>query len=130
VNPAPPAVQIVYLPTWVWLDESSWGSRSATASVPGLSITATATASRLVLTTGDGTTVTCTDHGTAWASGMNADGPSPTCGHTYTRPGSFTLTATVTWTVTWAGGGQTGAVPDLVTTAAQTVGVTEAQALN
>ena len=130
LSPAPPAVQIVYLPTWVWLDDASWGSRSATASVPGLSITATASATRLVLTTGDGTTVTCTGRGTAWASGMDANAPSPTCGHTYIRPGTPVLAATVTWQVTWAGGGQSGTVPDLVTTAAQTVTVTEAQALN
>ena len=130
LSPAPPAVQIVYLPTWVWLDDASWGSRSATASVPGLSITATASATRLVLTTGDGTTVTCTGRGTAWASGMDANAPSPTCGHTYIRPGTPVLAATVTWQVTWAGGGQSGTVPDLVTTAAQPVTVTEAQALN
>jgi hypothetical protein len=130
LSPTPPAVQIVYLPTWVWLDDASWGSRSATASVPGLSITATARATRLVLTTGDGTTVTCTGHGTAWASGMNANAPSPTCGHTYIRPGTPVLTLTVTWQVTWTGGGQSGTVPDLVTTASQTITVTEAQALN
>ena len=130
LNPTPPAAQIVYLPTWIWLDASSWGSRSATASVPGLSVTATATAVGLVVTTGDGASVTCPGPGTAWVSGMDANASSPTCGHTYTRPGTFTLTATVTWTVTWVGGGQSGTVPDLVTTATQPVAVTEAQALN
>ena len=26
VNPAPPAAQLVFVPTWFWLDSSSWGS--------------------------------------------------------------------------------------------------------
>jgi hypothetical protein len=34
LNPAPPAAQLVYVPTWLWVDASSWGSRSATVSVP------------------------------------------------------------------------------------------------
>ncbi len=58
LNPAPPAPQLVHLPTWVWLDASSWGSRSATASVPGLSVTATATVTWNVSWAGGGATGT------------------------------------------------------------------------
>ncbi len=130
LNPAPPATQISFVPTWLWLDGGSWGSRSATASVPGLSVTATARAARLVVSTGDGATVTCQGPGTAWRAGMDPNAPSPTCGTTYTRPGSYTLTATVTWNVSWAGGGATGTVPALTTTAAVTVAVVDAPALN
>lgn len=130
VNPAPPAKQLVFLPTWLWLDGSSWGTRTATASVPGLSVTATAKPVKLVYATGDGPAVTCAGPGTAWTSGTDPEKASPTCGHTYTRPGSFRLTATVTWQVSWAGGGQTGTVPDLTTTATLALEVTESQALN
>ncbi|GAA1025632.1 hypothetical protein GCM10009557_00280 [Virgisporangium ochraceum] len=132
LSPAPPAPQIVFLPTWVWLDEGSWGSRSATASVPGLSVTATATPRRLVISPGDGATVTCTGRGVAWTSGTDPEKASD-CGHTYTSlpsGGAYTLRATVTWTVSWTGGGAAGTVPDLTTTAAVDVEVREAGALN
>jgi hypothetical protein len=132
LSPMPPAPQIVFLPTWVWLDEDSWGSRSAAASVPGLSVTATATARQLVIAPGDGATVTCTGRGAAWTAGTDPTKASD-CGHTYTsRPSgrTFTLRATVTWTVSWAGGGATGTVPDLTTTATIDVEVREAGALN
>jgi hypothetical protein len=129
LNPAPPVAQLVRLPSWVWLDPSSWGPRTATASVPGMSVTATATPTKVVFTAGDGTSFTCTGPGTPWNRGMNPAAKSPTCGHTYTRAGTFTLTATVTWTITWAGGGQTGTAPALTTTSSLGVRVTESQAL-
>jgi len=130
VNPAPPVPQIVYFPTWVWLGGDSWGSRSATASVPGMSVTATAKPVRLVLSTGDGASVTCSGPGTAWSAGRDATAPSPTCGHTFTSPGSYPVTVTVTWNVSWAGGGVTGTAPGMTTTATLTVQVVERPALN
>jgi hypothetical protein len=129
VNPAPPAAQLVYLPTWLWVDAESWGALSATASVPSLSVTATATPIRLVISTGDGATVSCTGPGTAWATGRDPDTASPDCGHTYLQPGSHAVTATVTWRVSWVGGGQTGTVPDLTTTSTITLTVIESPAL-
>lgn len=130
LNPAPPARQLVHLPTWIWVDRAVWTARSATASVPGLSVTATATPTKMVISTGDGTTVTCQGPGTPWAAGRDPHASSPTCGHTYTSPGWRRLTATVTWSVSWAGGGASGAVPALSTTSTRTVRVTESQALN
>jgi hypothetical protein len=41
-----------------------------------------------------------------------------------------TVTATVTWTVSWAGAGQTGKVPALTTTATVGVQAQESAALN
>lgn len=130
VNPAPPAPQLVFLPTWLWLDSSSWGSRSATASVPGLSVTATAKPAMLVFTTSDGASVSCPGPGTAWTAGNDPNAVSPDCGHTFTHTGSATLTATVTWQISWVGGGRSGTVPDLTTTATLTLNVTDSQALN
>lgn len=134
VNPAPPAEQFAYLPTWVWLGADSWGSRSATASVPGMSVTATATPVKLVLSThtikGEPVSVTCRGPGTPWTAERDAAGPSPTCGHTFTAAGSYPLQATVTWNVSWAGGGQTGTAPAMTTTATLTLPVTEEHALN
>lgn len=129
-NPAPPADQILHIPTWLWVEAASWASQSATASVPGLSVTATATPTRVVFATGDGVSVTCGGPGTAWQSGMDPLAASPTCGYTYPKPGSYTLTATVTWTVTWAGGGASGTLGPLTTSASQSVRVLEAGAVN
>jgi len=134
VNPAPPADQIVHLPTWVWLGPQSWGRRTATASVPGMSVTATATPVRLVLSTrtagGASASVTCQGPGTAWTPGRDASSPSPTCGHRFTAPGSYPLQVTVTWNVSWAGGGVSGTAPAMTTTAALTLRVIEEPALN
>jgi len=42
LNPPAGSAQLVSLRTWLWLDAATWGARSATASVPGLSGTVTA----------------------------------------------------------------------------------------
>ena len=59
---------------------------------------------------GDGSTVTCTGPGTPYAASYGKQS-SPTCGHTYTRQGAYTVRATTYWVVTWAGIGQTGTIP-------------------
>ncbi len=131
VNPNPPARQFTHFPTWLWLGGSSWASQTATASVPGLSVTAVARPKRLVFSPGDGAkSVRCVGRGTPWVAGMDPDKKSPTCGHTYARVGSFTITATVTWQISWSGGGQAGTVPDLTTTSSRSLTVTESQGLN
>jgi hypothetical protein len=134
-NPSAAGQLLVGVPVWLWLNPVSWGARSATASVPGMSITATATPSRVLWSPGDATSLTCTGPGSAWSPGDDPRAGSPTCGHTYTTssagaPGAaFTLRATITWRVTWAGAGATGTVPDLQTTAQVAVTVAEAQAV-
>jgi hypothetical protein len=114
------------LPVWLWtaVTPETWGPISATAAVPGLSVTATARASQISWDMGDGHTVVCTNPGTPYnaAYGIAA---SPTCGYPrlgdrpgtgYTRPsstqpgGKYTVTGTTTWNVTWTGGGQAGSL--------------------
>jgi hypothetical protein len=133
VNPAPPTAQVIFVPTWLWVDQGSWGSRSATASAGGLSVTATAKPVKVLWSTGDGTSLTCAGPGTPWTSGMNPAAASPTCGHTFSRPsggGSYTLQATVTWEISWVGGGASGTEPSLTTTASVSLRVVEAGGLN
>lgn len=106
---------IVGVPVWLWtqVGPTTWGPNSATASVPGLSVTATAHAQQIVWDTGDGETVTCANPGTPYAAG---EVTSPTCQHIYATssaamPGeAFPLTATTTWLVTWSGGGSSGSL--------------------
>jgi len=136
-SPAVAVPQLVRVPTWLWVDPDVWTPRSKTAAVPGLSATATARPVRVTWSTGDGATVVCRGPGTAFRAGVDwASGGSPDCGHTYLRAsagqpgGVFVVTATVEWSVSWAGGGQAGALPPLTSAATVTLRVTESQALN
>jgi hypothetical protein len=136
LSPPPPAPQLVMLPMWLWVDEATWGPRSATASVPGVSVTATATPTRVVWLTGDGGTQACDGPGKPWQPGMDPRAESPACGHTYTGPsrnepgGVYELRATVTWQVSWSGGGSSGTVGPLSTTSVTPVRVAESLARN
>lgn len=137
IRTAPPAgaMGLVGLPMWLWttVGPTTWGPNSATASVPGLSVTAHARATKIVWDLGDGTRLTCNGPGTAYTSTTRAT-TSPTCGHVYrrssaTQPGHvYSITATTTWQVTWSGGGQSG-VLTRTRTSSTTVRVGELQVL-
>jgi len=101
---------LVGLPVWMWtaVTPQTWGPATATASVPGLSVTATAKATMIVWSMGDGQSVTCANPGTPYQVRFG-NTASPTCGYRYTVPGDrYTITASTTWQVTWAGGGASG----------------------
>ena len=136
-SPAQNALQLTNLPTWLWINPAEWVPESKTATVPGESVTATATPVSVTWHPGDGSTVTCQGAGTPYTSAENPAAASPDCGHTYTASsagqpgGAFQATATITWDVTWQGaGGAGGALPPLFTTAAAAFRVAESQALN
>ncbi|MCI2420089.1 hypothetical protein MOQ72_21845 [Saccharopolyspora sp. K220] len=136
IHASPVETQLVNLPTWLWLDPAQWGPQSATASVPGVSVTATAVPNSVTWSMGDGSTVTCPGAGTPFPSGADPRSASPDCGHTYHQtsqgtPGnSYPVAAEVSWTVTWSGAGQGGTFPNLTTTSTATFTVAESQALN
>lgn len=130
LTPGPGKTGLVGLPTWLWVDATpaTWGPATATAAVPGLSVTATAIVDRITWTMGDGAVVTCTTPGTPYTPAQGAR-PSPDCGHTYARPGIHTVTATTHWTLTWIGGGQTGTLAATRTTVVPDIRTGEMQAL-
>ena len=131
-NPAPGKPQLVSVPMWAWLPGGQFAATSATASVPGEAVTATATPISVAWGWGDGSSMACSGPGTPYTSADSPTASSPTCGHTYTQPsgsGDYTVSATIEWTVTWAGGGQTGAFNDLTTTATEAVYVEQSHAL-
>lgn len=136
IETSPTGEQLVNVSTWLWLAQSAWAPVSATAAVPGESVTATARPMSVTWTLGDGTTLMCQGPGTPYAPGGDPSAPSPDCGHTYRQssagqPGqAFTVSATVTWGVTWEGGGQAGSLPALTTTTTTTLRVAESQAIN
>jgi hypothetical protein len=64
---------------------------------------------------GDGSEVVCKTAGTPYESEYGLK-DSPDCGHTYTLTSAgqpddaYTVTATSSWVVTWAGAGQSGII--------------------
>ena len=113
-----------------------WHPITATAAVPGESVTATATPTSVTWNLGDGNTIVCQGPGTPYAATDSPGEASPTCGHTYTihphgQPNNaFTVTATVSWAVDWAGGGQAGTVPALNDTTTTPLRVADVESLN
>ncbi|MFG2425187.1 ATP/GTP-binding protein [Streptomyces sp. NPDC048448] len=116
-SPDPAGKYIVGLPTWMWVTkrQTTYGPNTASASAGGVTVTATATVSKIVWGMGDGSTVTCNGPGTPYTASYGNQ-ESPTCGHTYSRTsasqddGKYTVTATSTWSVDWqvVSGGETG----------------------
>nr|WP_231156680.1 hypothetical protein [Streptomyces sp. CNZ748] len=147
VTLAPTQTTKVNLPTWAWLDRTTFKDVSVTASLSagGVNVQATTTAKPVSLRLNPGTD----DAETHPASGeclINDDGSigepyargkadrTPPCGLTYLRSsgnGTFPLQATVTWEITWTGtGGVGGELPDGTFGSTQAVTVQEIQSVN
>ena len=130
-EPRPGSIGIIGLPTWMWVQgaaENTWGPITRTASAGGFTVRATAKVKKVVWDMGDGTQVVCFTKGTPYADSYGRQS-SPDCGHTYTRQGSYAVTATSYWSVTWAGVGESGVIPlDLSRTTNITMG--ESQVIN
>jgi hypothetical protein len=130
VQTSPPvgAPQLVGFPTWLWVDEGSWRTFDATAEVPGLSVTVTATPERVVWDMGDGNQVMCDGPGTPWVEGGDQ---TTDCEYTYQFTGTYTVTATITWAVTWEAlpTGETGTLADATRSGTAQLTVSERQAV-
>jgi hypothetical protein len=133
-NPPVGRAQLVNLPTWLWLDPATWGARSATASVPGLSATVTAVPVSVTWTMGDGGRVVCRGPGTAYDPKRPEAAQHPTCSYTYRHAAdAYQVTATTTWRVTWVAHGAPdgGTLPPLARSSPATpLRVVEVQAIN
>ncbi|SDB80776.1 hypothetical protein GA0111570_10396 [Raineyella antarctica] len=109
-------------PLWLWREGA--GSMTESVSLGGATLSMTATYRATTYDLGDGTRLTCTQS-TPWVAGAQPPGtPSPTCGHVYSRPGSYTITALHSWDLAWSGMGQSGTFP-LTNTSSATVEVGE-----
>ncbi len=136
MSPGVGVPQLVGVPVWLWLPVGVWGPVSATAAVPGVSVTATARPQEVTWDFGDGGVVSCAGPGTAYRPGVDdAAAASPDCGWVFARSsagqpgGRFPVRVTVRWGVGWAGAGQQGAVAGLTSQAVSSVAVGESQAL-
>jgi hypothetical protein len=128
--------QLVQVPTWLWVSSDSWQPRSASAAVPGLSATVTATPERIEWLMGDGSTEICAGPGKAYDTSKPDDAQTSYCTHTFTRAstnepqGMYRARATMWWRVTWtATDGSSGSLPDVYRFTDFTLRVVEVQAL-
>ncbi len=129
-EPLPGRVGIVGLPTWMWVEHASdttMGPISRTATADGYSVAARAHVTHIDWSMGDGTTITCTGPGTRYEDRYGKSS-SPTCGHHYTRSGSYPVSATSHWAIDWSAPGQTGAI-SLSLTSQTTITMGEIQVL-
>ena len=112
---SPPAdqSQVVNLRTWLAVDPSAWKPVSVSATAGAVTVTTTAKPEQIVFNVGTGEEVTCNGPGNRYDPARPAADQRPDCSYTYRRPGTFPLTATVVWHVTWSavgfpGGGDLG----------------------
>ncbi|GAA3868973.1 hypothetical protein [Streptomyces sedi] len=143
-SPADLDGQVVNLPTWIWAESGEYDPVAVTASLESWGISATTTATPTALTVEPGTA----DAETRPASGscpINGDGSIgapyggdedavPPCGLTYLRAthggGNYPLTASITWSITWEGTGDTGGtLPDATFATTHEVQVNEIQSV-
>jgi hypothetical protein len=118
----------------LWVDPASWGSRSATAAVPGLSATVTAVPVSVTWTMGDGGRVVCQGPGAAYDPARPEALQDRVCSYTYRHAAdAYTVAATTTWRITWTADGAPGGgtLPPLFRTSPATLlRVVEVQAIN
>jgi len=68
----------------------------------------------VIWTMGDGATVVCNGPGTPYKPDVPDREQSSSCSHTYQHDGTYTVRATIVWTVTWAAtNGQGGTLPNV-----------------
>ena len=127
----PGYVGLVGMPVWMWVDTPdphTYGPATNTASDGSVTVTINAKVAKTLWEMGDGKSVVCTTAGTAY---QDSDGkqPSPNCGYSYTKQGTYTIRATTTWDIAWtANTGQSGTIP-LILTATRTVVIGEVQVI-
>ena len=127
---------LVGLPVWLWdnVTPTTWGPNTASASAGAVTVTATGSATQIVWSMGDGSTVTCTGPGVAYQPSFGDKAPA--CGHVFTATsasqpgGAYRISATATWVVDWtATTGQQGTITVTRRSASRAV-IGELQVLN
>ncbi|WUA30157.1 ATP/GTP-binding protein (plasmid) [Streptomyces sp. NBC_01369] len=117
-SPRADGVYAVGVPMWLWADRgpTTYGPNTASATAGGVTVTATATVSKIVWAMGDGSSVTCSSAGTPYKPSLGKR-QSPDCGHVYRKSSrnkkdnAYRVAATSTWSVDWqvtGAGGESG----------------------
>jgi hypothetical protein len=138
MSPPPGRGAVVNLPQWLWVDSGTWAPTNATATIDGVTVTTAAQPERVVFDMGNGDQVVCDGPGTPYDPRRPEAEQRSDCTYTYRTSsagqpgGTFVVTATVEWRITWtalgaAGGGDLGVVRR---SASQPLPVAEIQSLN
>jgi hypothetical protein len=134
IGMSPPAERgaVVNVPLWLWVNSQAWSPTVATATIDGVTVTTMARPDRVTWSLGNGDEVVCDGPGTPYDQARPEADQHSDCTYLFPQAGTFTITATVEWHVTWtavgvAGGGDLGVVRRSAST---TVAVSEIQALN
>lgn len=119
----------VGVPVWLWVGDGNGQlpSDSATATAGPYSITATAKVSTVKWSLGDGQTTVCSVTGTKYSEAAHG-WSAPECGFErgWKKAGTYTLTATYVWDISWSGD-QTGSATQTMSSTQQvTVGELQA----
>jgi hypothetical protein len=121
IDTNPAGFSVVNLATWLWVDQDIWQRFSATADAGPVTATAIATPETVSWSMGDGHQFVCNGPGTAYVPGRSDDAQSTSCSYAYSESsagqpstdgdpndGSFVVSATVTWAVSWSLTGASG----------------------
>lgn len=101
-NPAIDHDQLPGIDTWLWVDPAAWEPVSATATIPGLSATVTATPTHVSWDPGDGSSpVVCDGPGTPYDRSRPPEEQTSDCTHRYQDRGRYEVVATVHWELSW-----------------------------
>lgn len=126
--------QLVNLPTWLWVE--NWSQQSTTASLRGVAVTVTATPAEVAWDMGAGDPPITCGAGRPYDPSVPASEQSTDCSYTYRRSSfgqpdeRFVATASMRWAITWTSStGAGGTFPLISTTTTFTVRVTEGQAV-
>ncbi|MEV0155399.1 hypothetical protein AB0H57_16885 [Micromonospora sp. NPDC050686] len=123
---------LVGLPVWMWASPGPnyFGPLHGSKSDRGLTVEISAKVDRIVWDMGNGDTVTCDGPGTPYeVDGPRAGLTSPDCGYDdgYRATGTYRISATTHWTVSWSGGGESQSFPLTRTSNAVPIEIDELQ---
>lgn len=113
----------VGVPVWLWVGEDALPSGSASATAGPFTINAAAKVSKVKWSLGDGQTTTCKGTGTAYDAATHG-WSTPDCGFErgWKQSGTYTLSATYVWDISWSGDQTGSATQELTSTREVTVG--------
>ncbi|MDQ6947976.1 MAG: hypothetical protein M3256_17345 [Actinomycetota bacterium] len=110
----PPDKVLVNDKTFLSIDSSQWGQRTASASAAGVTSTVVGVPEKVVWSMGDGQQVVCKGPGTPYNPRIDFDAQTPDCGYVYKRSSAgypndaVTVTATLYYHATWSAAGAPG----------------------
>jgi len=121
IHTDPQGTSFVNLATWLWVASSVWHPYTATASAGGVTAKATAVPALVDFSMGDGANVVCDGPGTPYEPDDTDGAQFSYCTYVYRvssagqpspdgdpNDAAFTITATITWDVSWTAIGERG----------------------